>query len=128
MRIVKTVKPGQKGSKELLARYGATLLCVRYRYDEVTRESVKTVELVIRRRSLRHDAECRGSRRPGGRSGAAGKRRVALRIGWRERGLQDRVKSAGGRWDPERQIWILRRGVAERLGLLDRVVGGSGHI
>jgi hypothetical protein len=36
------------------------------------------------------------------------------------------VKSAGGRWDPLRQVWILRRDVAERLDLLHRVVGGGG--
>ena len=33
---------------------------------------------------------------------------MALRIGWRERELQQRVKYAGGRWDPHRQVWLLR--------------------
>ena len=83
MRIVKTVKPGQKGTKELLSRYGACLLCVRYRCDEDTHESVKTVELVVRRRSVKHEAECEGSGKRGGRPGGPGSRRVAVRIGWR---------------------------------------------
>ncbi len=49
MRTVKTLKPGQKGTKELLTRFGPSLLYVRYRYDEDRREHVKTVELVVRR-------------------------------------------------------------------------------
>ncbi len=54
---------------------------------------------------------------------AVATRRAVLRIGWREREPQQWVKSAGGRWDPVRQVWILRRDVAERLDLLPRVVG-----
>ncbi len=38
MRTVKTLKPGQKGTKELLRRFGPSLLNVRYRYDEDRRE------------------------------------------------------------------------------------------
>ena len=54
----------------------------------------------------------------------AAPRKVALRIDVWERDLQRRVKSAGGRWDPDRRVWFLRRDAAERLGLLGRVVGG----
>jgi hypothetical protein len=121
---LRTLKPGQKGTKELLALHGGTLLCVRYRYDENTREHLKTVELVIQRRPREREAEGRGSRRSGGQAAVAATRNVALRIGWRERDLQGRVKSAGGWWDPVRRVWILRRDVAERLDLLGRVVGG----
>ncbi len=162
MRTVKTLKPGQKGTKELLTRFGPSLLSprkpeslrfrlfgpglpaqetvleysdgllgVRYRYDEGSREHVKTVELVVQRRSREGEAECLGSRTagartPGARAGGVAARRVALRIGWRERDLQQRVKSAGGRWDPVRRVWMLRRDVAERLDLMPRVVGGGG--
>ena len=48
---MRTLKPGQRGTKEWLARHGASLLCVRYRYDEDAREHLKTVELVVQRRS-----------------------------------------------------------------------------
>ncbi len=51
MRTLKTLKPGQKGTKELLTRYGTSLLCVRYRYDKTTSERVKTDELIVRRYS-----------------------------------------------------------------------------
>ncbi len=138
MRTVKTLKPGQDGTKELLKRFGPSLLNVRYRYDEDRREHVKTVELVVQRRSRDGEAECLGSPAPDARAspetgsvsssgnGGARIRRVALRIGLRERGLQQRVKSAGGQWDPSRRVWYLRHDVAKQLDLLPRVVGGSG--
>ena len=128
VRTLKTLKPGQKGTKELMARYGATLLYVRYRYDENNRERLKTVELVVQRRSRKREAERPGSGKLGGQAGGASSRRVALRIGWRERDLRRRVKSAGGLWDPVRRVWILRRDVAERLDLLHQIVGGGSYI
>lgn len=109
---------------KLLRQHGPSLLCVRYRYDEETREHLKTVELVVRRRR-RDEAECAGSRRSGGRPAGAAGRFVALRVGLRERDLQRRVKAAGGRWDPEKRVWFLRRDAAEDLDLLHRVVGGG---
>ena len=137
MRTVRTLKPGQWGTKGLLARHGASLLCDRYRYDEATGEHLKTVELIVQRRSrtasqaaspasgpLERGAEAHGSRKPGGWAAVAAPRKVALRIGLRERDLQQRVKSAGGRWDPDRRVWFVGRDVAERLDLLGRVVGG----
>jgi len=114
VRTLKTLKPGQAGTKGLLARYGASLLCVRYRYDEVTRQRLKTVELIVQRRS----------RHPDTTQPAA--RRVSLRVDWRETELRQRVKAAGGRWDPAARVWVLRRDHAERLGLLDRLVERGG--
>ncbi len=127
MRTTKTLKPGQKGTKELVTQFGPSLLLVRYRYDEDRREHLKTVELVVRRRFRDREAECPRSPSVGGRIGGSVSRRVALRVGWREREVQQRVKSAGGRWDRVRGKWIIERDAAERLGLLDRVAGGGGR-
>ncbi len=124
MRTLKTLKPGRSGTKDLMARYGSSLLYVRYRYDEDTGEGWKTVELVVQRRCPQREAEGPGPGRLGVRAAVAAPRMVALRIGLRERDLQRRVKSAGGRWDPDRRVWFVRRDVAERLDLLGRVVGG----
>jgi len=110
VRTLKTLKPGQAGTKALLARYGRSLLCVRYRYDEATRERVKTVELIVRR----------SSRRPATASP------LSLRVGWGENALRQRVKAPGGRRDPAARVWVVRRDRAERLGLLSRVVGRGG--
>ncbi len=125
MRTLKTLKPGQMGTKDLLARYGPTLLYVRYRCDEDTGERLETVELVVQRSCPAPEAERPGPRRRGVQTGRARSRKVALRIGWREKDLQGRVKGAGGRWDADRRVWILRRDAAERLDLLHRVVGGG---
>ena len=50
MRTLKSLRPGEKGTKELVARYGTSLLCIRSRFDDLTRERVKTVELIVQRR------------------------------------------------------------------------------
>ena len=125
MRTLKTLKPGQYGTKELLTRFGPSLLCVRYRYDEDRREHVKTVELVVQQRARVGRAEGSGPGPFGARAAGVTRRRVALRIGRQKRDLQRRVKSAGGRWDPARRVWMLRQDAAERLDLKRRVVGGG---
>ncbi len=42
-----TLRPGQKGTRELLKSYGHQLVCVRYRYDRERGKRYKTVELII---------------------------------------------------------------------------------
>ncbi len=123
MRTLRKLKPGQKGTQELQARFGPSLLCIRSRYDEATRERLKTVELVVQRRPPR--SESCGPRRLRRQATGAAVRTVALRTGWRERDLQSRIKLAEGRWDRRRRVWILRRGMAKRLDYLHRVVGGG---
>ncbi len=125
MRTLKTLKPGRDGTKELWTRFGADLLYVRYRYDEDSRERVKTVELVVDRKPRDDEGEEPGSRTSRSRAAGFASRRVALKIGWKEKGLQQQVKSAGGRWDPDRRLWMLRRDAAERMDLMRRVVGGG---
>ncbi len=49
MRVRLSLNPGQDGTKSLLARYGKQLVCVRYRYDDQTKQRVKTVELIVER-------------------------------------------------------------------------------
>ncbi|MBU5612175.1 hypothetical protein [Geomonas azotofigens] len=41
------LKPGQRGTKHLVEKYGAALLYVRYRYDEKRGVRLKTVEIVV---------------------------------------------------------------------------------
>ncbi len=97
----------------MLTRFGIeSPMCAR-RYAEGTCERLKTEELVIQRRSRDGEADRLGSRTPGVRAGGVAGRRAALLIGWRERDLQQRLKSAGGRWDPVRRVWRLRQEVAE---------------
>ena len=46
------LKPGQKGTKAVVEKYGDALVCVRYRYDEASRIRTKTVELIEEQKEL----------------------------------------------------------------------------
>ena len=46
-RVRLHLKPGQKGTKQLLAQYGDRLTCARYRYDAQRKQRFKTVELLV---------------------------------------------------------------------------------
>ena len=105
------LKPGQKGTKGLLAEYGDRLICVRYRYDAQRRIRLKTVELVVAERYLEpppprfaHDQI------------------VGLRVAFAEAAVRDRVKQAGGTWNPKRRVWQLRYDRVVDLGLSRRIV------
>jgi hypothetical protein len=47
MRTGLSLRPGQGGTKRLLAQYGERLVCVRYRYDEKREKRLKTVEIIV---------------------------------------------------------------------------------
>ena len=104
MRVRLILKLGQRGRKKLCAEYGERLVCVRYRYDEERRKHLETVELVIGE----VDSEPRDPK-------LGGESIVGLRVAWQEVEIHDRVKTAGGRWDPARRLWKLRCG---RVGCL----------
>ena len=50
MKAYGHLKPGQKGTQRLVARFGAALICDRYRYDERTGDNLTTAELIVDRR------------------------------------------------------------------------------
>jgi len=54
------LKPGQKGTTQLLAQYGDRLICVRYRYDAQRTKRFKTVELLVADK-LASNSACPGS-------------------------------------------------------------------
>ena len=47
------LKPGQRGTKPLVERYGDALLYVRYRYDPERGVRLKTVEIVVEEKPWR---------------------------------------------------------------------------
>jgi len=63
MRTLKTLNPGQTGTKALLTHYGTGLLFARYRYDEVVRHRLNRAELMIHRSSRRAAAAARATRK-----------------------------------------------------------------
>ncbi len=108
--VRKTLRPGQRGTKKLLKLHGPDLVCVRYRYDERAGQRVKTVELVVGRarwrppRRLPDDALVWAKVEP-----------------W-EKALQDRLKTAGARWDPALRLWRMRYDRAVELRVRRRLV------
>lgn len=113
-RVRLRLKPGQKGTKRLLAQYGDRLICVRYRYDAQRKKRFKTVELLV--------AE-RGWEPP--KPPIASDQIVGLRVAFAEVAVRDRVKQAGGTWNPEQRLWQLRYARVVALGLNHRVVNES---
>ncbi len=100
-----TRKPGQKGTKQLLLRYGEKLVCVRDRYDPEKRRRYKTVELIVEEREWMPADSL-----------------VRVRIAWGEVDLGVQVKQAGGKWLPEKKLWELAYVQVVKLGLLERMV------
>ena len=97
MHIRKTLSPGKRGTKKLLAEYGERWVCVRYRDDEQRRRRLKTVEVVVEEAAWP----------PVGRP-PVGEQVVSLRLALSEAMLRSQVKRAGGLGYPQRRVWTLR--------------------
>jgi hypothetical protein len=87
------------------------LVCVRYRYDETTKERWKTVELIIER-SPWEPPPLQWS----------DDTVVALHVAAPERAVRQQVKTAGGKWNPKEMVWELRYEQVVALGLTARIV------
>ena len=106
------LKPGQRGTKKLVQKYGEALVCVRYRYDEVQRKRLKTVELV--------EEVVDWIPSPGP---PAPETLMEVKVVWGEVDLARAIKQAGGRWDAAKKVWQLRYDKLVELGLQERAVG-----
>ena len=77
----------------MLAQYDGRLICVRYRYDAERKRRFKTLELLV----AEQDWEpCRPP--------IASDQIVGLRVDFAEVAVRDRVKQAGGTWNPARRL------------------------
>jgi hypothetical protein len=94
MKAYAHLKPGQKGTMRLQQKYGETLLCVRYRYDEIRRVKLKTVEIIVDEKPLRipryKDNEM-----------------VPVSVAFEEEELRQQLRSLRARWDPEMKLWFV---------------------
>lgn len=108
MSVRQTLRPGQRGTRRFVDRYGDRLVCVRYRYDAETKRRMTTVEVIVDEGAwtpkLRPDEE------------------VGVRVVWGELETARAVKRAGGRWDAGRRLWVLPWARVQALGLEERVV------
>jgi hypothetical protein len=87
------LKPGQKGTRRLVEQFGDKLLCVRYRHDEIRQVRMKTVEIIVEKRPCKPPLRYRDQDI------------VAVMVAFTEKDLRDRLKVAGGRWNPEEKLW-----------------------
>lgn len=99
MKTRLTLKPGQKGTKQLSDKYGDALFCIRFRYDEKTGKRFKTVELIV---------EQIGWTPP--QPKYQPETLVPLQIEAANTSMRAKVKAAGGRWFPEELLWYVRYG------------------
>lgn len=105
-----TLRPGQRGTKQLLAQYGDRLVCVRYRYDPQRQTRVKTIELIIEESTWAPKQAKRDRDEI-----------VGINVARTERAIQRRVKAVGGTWNMTRQVWELPYHQVIELGLQDRI-------
>lgn len=99
MKTRLTLKPGQRGTRSLVAKYGESLLCVRFRYDAALQQRLKTVELIVERTEWkpplpRYNPDTM----------------VPLRIRHDDMPMRSQAKAAGGKWYPEKKLWFVKYG------------------
>ena len=92
------LKPGQKGTKALVEKYGDDLVCVRYRYDEASRTRLKTVEIIVEMKQLPPA------------QGTPDNTIVPVQIAFGAKELGKMARSAGGNWDADVKLWYIRYG------------------
>jgi len=109
VEVKATLSPGQNGTKELLKQYGDQLVCVRYRYDKVRQKRVKTIELIIDEQDWIPGVVIPADRR------------VEVQIGFGETELREKVKKAGGFWNPDKKALVLSYHKVLQMGLERRV-------
>ena len=106
----KKLKPGQNGTKKLLDLYGDRLLCVRYRLDAIRQLRLKTIEIIVESSPWIPADE-----------NVPDNTLVDLKIGPAEKLLQQKIKTAGGRWNGFKRRWEISLGKAKEIGLRDRI-------
>lgn len=109
-----TLRPSDKGTRKLAARFGSRLVCVRYRYVAIARRRCTTVELVVA-----EGAWTPRERAP--RQSRSQEEIVRVRVAYGEEDLRSKLKALGALWRPAVRIRELSRGAARALGIEDRV-------
>lgn len=111
MRIRLVRRPGQFGTKPLVAKYGKSLVCVRYRYDRQTKKRYKTAEIIV------EEVEWT----PTYPDDTA----VMIKIARTERHLQKLLREAGALWYQRLLMWELPYRLAVELQLTDRIIASA---
>ena len=112
MRVRLHLKPGQQGTRRLLAEYRNRLVCVRYRYDPERGKRFKTIALRVAERDWSPP-----------RPTPSADQIVPVRVAFAELARARQVKQGGATWNPERTVWeprcdraVARPGGPDRAG------------
>jgi hypothetical protein len=84
---------------------------VRYRYDAQRKKRFKTVEILVAERDWEPSRPRFGHDQI-----------VGLRVPFADVAVRERVKQAGGTWNPQLRVWELGYDRTLALGLEDRIV------
>jgi len=90
------LKPGQRGTKALVEQYGDALVCIRYRYDAVSRTRIKTVELIVEKKQLSPSKHVMNTNEI-----------VPVQIADGEKELGRQIRTLGGKWDSAVKLWYV---------------------
>ncbi|ASM78948.1 hypothetical protein VITFI_CDS3171 [Vitreoscilla filiformis] len=121
--VRKKIAPHQPGAGRWAERFGAYLVCVRYRDDLDTQRRVVTVELMVDERPLPTPPAPPPA--PAAPPAPAPSEHPAASVGVRIEGWElnqrRQAKQAGARWHPNLGLWLMTRAQAEAAGLSDRI-------
>ena len=92
-------------------RFGEKLICIRYRYDRDRKMKIKTAELIVEENKWTQS-----------RTRIPANKLVHVRIQYGEIKLGRLIKAAGGKWDRDQKVWILRYSEVKSLGLTHRMI------
>ncbi|MFV8784099.1 hypothetical protein ACNKU7_16890 [Microbulbifer sp. SA54] len=121
MKVTKTYKPGDDGSKRYHDKYGEQLCAVRYRRSPCSKTIYTTVEIIVAER----DAYPRKPAPHCVTAPASNQQKwVAVKIAFDELELRNEIKRIGGRWSKCAQAWVASRNMVERSNLSHRIVEG----
>jgi hypothetical protein len=117
MDVVKTLRPGDSGTKKLTQRFGDRLVCVRYRKDENKKRRYTTIELIVdegpidQNKLYRLDPEERALC-------------VGVYVAKGDHDARRTVMLAGGKYDEKADLWRISLGKVVKFGLIERIRQG----
>ena len=107
----KTLRTGQPGTQKWINKYGEHFLCIRYKYDPVSKKKCKTVELLIDEKEW---IPSKSKNHPD--------TIVKIKIYFGEVDLGKQIRSLGGKWNRTKQYWEVPYRHVVALGLEDRLI------
>ena len=103
-----TLRPGARGTIQLVREYGTQLMFVRYRYLSAIQMRYKTVELIIDEKPWVPQNTPIDY--------------LSLYVADDEEDIRDCIELHGGQWDQERHLWMLPAYKVHMLGIEHRVI------